>query len=180
MTKDEMLDLIVSWENLKLLIREAENHPDQLSVLMDIALYSKHPKSWRAAWIADKIHEKKPEHIAPFLTKIIRQLKKETDKGKKRHWLKLISQNEINEKHYSFLMNYCLDTFMLGEEPVAVRVHAMQILFNISEKETAFKRELASIIEHEIELHPTAGIQSRGRKLIQKLKKQINSGSHVL
>ncbi len=173
MTKAELLDLIYSWENLELLIRKLENQAEHIPALMEIALHSNDPKSWRAAWVADKIHDYKPEMISPYLEEIINQLIKETNNSKKRQFLKLISLNEIPKEFHPVLIDYCLNCFTSASQPVAVRVHAMQILFNISQKVPPFKPELLSIIEYETELHPTAGIRSRGKKLAKMLHQQI-------
>lgn len=174
MTTDELLDLISSWENLELITGEIISNPENLSVLMEVSLYSDHPRSWRAAWVADKIHDKRPELIVPFLGKIIRQLKSETHASKKRQFLKLISMHAIPGDHLSFLMDYCLNSFISVAEPVSIRVYALQILFHISEKEPLFKPELLSLIEHEMELHPVAGVRARGKNLAKTLKKQIS------
>ncbi|MFW5822301.1 MAG: hypothetical protein ACOCU7_02835 [Tangfeifania sp.] len=173
MTNAELLEVIESWENLELTIQEIGNNPEYLPVLMDLALYSNAPKSWRAAWMADKIHDQFPHLIIPWLDRMIQALKKEIQVGKKRHFLKLISLNTIDKKYQSFLMDYCLDAFTSGSEPVSIRVHAMQALFNISECEPDFKPELLAIIQHEMEVHPSAGISSRGKKLAKKLNAQI-------
>jgi hypothetical protein len=172
MTKEELLDLIVSWENLPLLVRQLESEPEDLQLLIDLAFESRHPKSWRAAYIADKINDNHPKLIAPFISDMIFRLKTETNSSKKRHYLKLISQHNFPVKFHSFLVGYCLESFCSASEPIANRVHAMQVLFNISEKEPDFKLELLSVIEHELELHPTPGIVSRGKKLVKKLKEQ--------
>jgi hypothetical protein len=63
------------------------------------------------------------------------KLKTEKSDGKKRQFLKLISMNEIAEAHHSFLVDYCFEALTSAKEPTSVRVYAMQILFNISEKE---------------------------------------------
>jgi len=173
MTKLELLEVIDSWENLEPAIQEIGNNPEYLPILMNLALYNNAPKSWRTAWMADKIHDQFPHLIIPWLDQMIQALKNERQAGKKRHFLKLISLNKIHKKHYLFLMDYCLDAFTSGKEPVAVRVHAMQILFNLSETEPEFKPELLAIIEHEMEVHPSAGISSRGKKLAKKLNTQI-------
>lgn len=172
MTQKELRDLIVSWENLPLLVRQLENSPEDLKILMALAMEDKHPKSWRAAYIAEKINDNHPELIAPFIPEFIYQLKEEKSTSKKRHYLKLISLHGFHRKHHSFLVDYCLKCFTSASEPVANRVHAMQILFNISEKETDLKFELLSIIEHEMELHVTPGILARGKKLKKKLLEQ--------
>jgi len=53
MTKDEMPDLIVSWENLPYLITGITENRINMSLLAENAFYINHPKSWRAAWLID-------------------------------------------------------------------------------------------------------------------------------
>jgi hypothetical protein len=173
MTKEEMLDMIVSWENLPFLISGICDNQINISTLTEIAFYSNHPKSWRAAWLMDKIHGKKPALVSPFIAEMIRQIKTEQNEGKKRHFLKLISLHPIPLEEQGFLFDYSLKAFCSEREPLAVRVHAMQILYHISETEVGLKPEVLAIIEHEMENHPSAGIVSRGRKLAKKLREQI-------
>ena len=177
MKKEDLLEILDSWENLALVVREIGNHPELFSGLMEIALYHPNQKTWRAAYLADKIHDDYPELILPYIELIIKQLTAETNSSKKRHFLKLLSMNDIPENHFGFLVDYCLEKLTSAKEPPAVRVHAMQILYNISEKEPDLKPEILAIIEHEIEYHATAGIISRGSKLVKKLKIQVNSKS---
>jgi len=88
------------------LIRESANNPDIYGLLMDIALNSTHKKSWRAAWMADKIHDQYPERILPFMESMILKLTDEKNNSKKRHFLKLISQHPVPEKHTGFLVGF--------------------------------------------------------------------------
>ncbi len=174
MKKSDLLILIESWDNLDFTLSEIVSHPEYYPVLMEVALYSKHPNSWRAAYLVDKIHEADQDLILPYINKIIEQLKLENHNGKKRHFLKQISLNKIPEIHQGFLLDYSLNSFTSAKEAIAVRVNAMQILFNISEKEPELKPEILAVIEHEMEYHSTAGILSRGKKLAKKLRRQIN------
>lgn len=178
MNKKELLEILESWENLAFIIQEIGNHPEYFSELIEIALYNSEPKTWRAAYLVDKIHDKYPELILPFLEPIIQKLETENNTSKKRHFLKLISMNEIPEQHFGFLVDFCLKALTSDKEPPAVRVHAMQILYNISEIEPDLKPEILAIIEHEIEFHSTAGIISRGTKLAKKLHIQIQKNDY--
>lgn len=173
MTESELLKILDSWDNIEITTLEISRNPDYFQVLISLALYSKKQRSWRAAYIVDKIHDISPELLQPFLGKMIIQLKEEKSSSKKRHFLKLISMNPIAEKHQGFLVDYCLNVLSSAKEPPAVRVHAMQILFNISENEPDLKPEILAVIEHEMKFHSTAGIISRGSKLAKKLRKQI-------
>ena len=174
MTEKGVLNILESWDNFELILLEVRNNPKAIPGLMKIALYSDHPNSWRAMYLADKIHETNPEYFHAYIEEMIGQLKLEQHHGKKRHFLKLISLNAISSQHFGFLVDYCMNTFTSAKEPIANRVHAMQILYNISDVEPELKPELLEIIQHEIEFHPTPGIRSRGTKLAKRLQKQIN------
>lgn len=172
MKKEDILALMESWDNVEILINEISNNPIYYDFLMDVALNSNEKNSWRAAWVIDKIHETHPQLILPYKEKIIQKLKAVSNLSKKRHFLKQISLLDIPDEHFGFLADYCLNT-LSSAEPPAVRVHAMQILYNISEKENDLKPELIHVIEQEIEYRSTAGITSRGAKLLKKLRKQV-------
>lgn len=173
MTENDILALLESWDNFGLILIELNSNTALVPELMKVAIYSEHPNSWRAIYLADKLHDQHPELIEPYIPEMIDRLKSEQHHGKKRHMLKLISMKEIAEEHSGFLMDFCLNTFTSAKEPIANRVHAMQILYNISENEPEIKPEILEIIQQEIEFHPTPGIRSRGSKLIKKLQKQI-------
>lgn len=177
MTENELLDLIQSGDNVPFISRHLTDRPELLATLMNIALRDGKDTSWRAAWIADKIHEIMPDLVTPFLPAMTQFAMKTPDTGKKRHLLKLISLHSIPEENMAELLNFCIIQFTNPAEPVAVRVHAMQILFNIAEEEPEFTGELIDLIEHEIEFHGSAGLCSRGRKLLKKLRKNIRLDS---
>lgn len=173
MTKEELVELLDSWDNIEIVVKELSHSPEYFRLLMSIALHNHEQRSWRAAYLADKIHDDHPEMLIPYLPEIIKKLETENNGSKKRHYLKLIGMNTIEPKFFGFLVDYCLTAFTSAKEAIAVRVHAMQILFNISEKEKDLKPEILAVIEHEMEFHSTAGIISRGSKLAKKLRQQI-------
>lgn len=175
MTKEELIELIDSWENLSYLVNEIALNPEHYKILMDLALYNLNRKSWRAAYLVDKINDIYPGLVRPFLHIMIEQVKIEKNESKRRHFLKLISMNDLSEKQKGLTLDFCIKTFTSAKEPVAVRVHAMQVLFNIAQSEPELKTEILAIIEHEMENHATAGIISRGKKLVQKLSTNKNA-----
>ncbi|HZL08698.1 MAG TPA: hypothetical protein VFC65_01765 [Prolixibacteraceae bacterium] len=169
MTENDVQNLIQSWENLALLVRYIADYPEYLDIIINKALDDGQPENWRAMWMVDKIHEKHPEQVLPYLPVLTEFLPTTTNSGKKRHLLKLISFHGIPEEKMACLLNYCIEVFTDAKEPVAVRVHAMQILFNIAQQEPDFAGELIRLIEHEMEYHGSSGITARGRKLLRKL-----------
>lgn len=175
MTKNELQILVHSWENLALVIRYISDFPEYLKVLIDIALDDSDNRNWRAIWVVNKIHDKHPDLIVPYFPAMTDFLVTTQNASKKRHLLKLISLHDIPEEKFALLLNFCIEVFTNATEPVAVRVHAMQILFNIAQKEPDFAGELIELIEHEIEYHGSAGISSRGRRLLKLLAHPTNS-----
>lgn len=169
MTEIEVQTLIQSWENLAILVRYIADYPEYLDIIMTKALDDSQPENWRAAWMIDKIHEKHPELVVPYFPALTDFVLSTQNAGKKRHLLKLISLHDIPEENMALLFNYCTEVFSNAAEPVAIRVHAMQILFNIAQKEPDFAGELIDLIEHEMEYHGSAGISSRGQKILRKL-----------
>jgi hypothetical protein len=178
MTEFELFELIQSGENVPLIARYILEHPELMQTLMTILLKDGENTSWRAAWITDKIHEAMPKIVIPYLPVLTKFVLITKDTGKKRHILKLISLHPIPDENMAELLDFCLNLFTNSEEPVAVRVHAMQVLFRIAEKEPEFSGELIDLIEHEIEFHGSAGISSRGKKLLKKLHKN-KSGNNT-
>lgn len=174
MTEKDHLKLIESWDYFEIILQHLDSDQSFLKSFIAFALYNKHPNSWRALYIVDKLYDKHPDWIEPYIPEMIERLKTENHHGKKRHLLKLISQSEVEPQYSGFLVDYCLNVFT-SEEPVANRVHAMQVLYNISDKEPGLKPELLDIIQQEIEFRPTPGIRARGSKLARKLFLQINS-----
>jgi len=161
--------MIQSWENIALLVRYIADYPEYIGFIMTKALDDSQPENWRAMWMIDKINEKNPAVVLPYLPAMTDFLLTTKDDSKRRHLLKLISLHDIPEERLGVLLNYCIDVFTNAAIPVAVRVHSMQILFNIAQKEPDFAGELIDLIEHEIEYHGSPGIKSRGQKLLKKL-----------
>jgi len=169
MTEKELQELIHSWENLALIVKYMCEHPDSLDLLIKLALDDSQTTNYRAIWMVEKIHDQRPDLVLPYFPVMTSFLLKTQNSGKKRHLLKLISLYPVHEKDLALLLDFCIRIFTNAAEEIAVRVHAMQILYNIAEKEPDFTNELIDLIEHEIEYHGSAGISSRGRKLLKKL-----------
>ena len=170
MNREEIFEFIKYWDNLELFFAEVNSMPSNFKLLLDIALNDDRHISWRAAYLVDQMHDKEAQILIPYIDSIINNLKIQKHAGKKRHFLRMLTSHEISEEHSGFMVEYCLKAFQSAKEPVAVKVHAMQILFNIAQKEPDLKEEIALVIEHEMEYHATAGILSRGKKLLSKLR----------
>ena len=142
MTKNELTKLLETWETLALIKSHIISQPDFLPLLMEVALTGTDRQSWRAAWVADKINELQPAIMAPWIPELTQAVRHLNHPGKKRQFLKLISLYSISPDDRGFLLEYCLDRLDDPMDPPAVKAHAMEILYRISQDEQDFKEEL--------------------------------------
>src|SRR5210317_1407817 len=119
MTENELYNLLDLWENIELLTKEIIQNPKEFNVLMSVALHHPKPKSWRAAYLVDKIHDEVPEMVIPYLPAIIKKVGIDNNASKRRHWLKLISMNPIDKSYFGFLFDFCIKIFTSAKEAIA-------------------------------------------------------------
>lgn len=124
---------------------------------------------WRATWLMDKVYDVDPNLVRPYIPKMIALIPKLEDESKQRQYLKLISYEPLPLDISGEFINRCFDLLINATTAVAVKVHAMQILYNFSSREPDIKNELALILEEQME-HGTAGFCSRAKKLLKTLR----------
>ena len=82
-----------------------------------------------------------------------------------------MSRHDIPEEQSVKVLDFCFKMLTLFET-AAIKVHAMQILYNISQKEPGLKPELISAIELAIQ-EGTTGVKNRGQRMLKKLRKEV-------
>ena len=138
--------------------------------LIQLMFTAESPLPERAAWVMSAVTDHYPWMINPFIHKVIIHLKHSDNFAFQRNTLRLFSKIELPEEMTGEIFDFCYKCFNDQKQPVAVRVHAMQILFNISEKEPDLKPELALIIESHLE-NASTGFANRAEKLLRKLSR---------
>ncbi|MDP4292715.1 MAG: hypothetical protein Q8908_16665 [Bacteroidota bacterium] len=126
------------------------------------------PAAWKALWVMDKIHDTRPDLIRPYLKRMLDNVERLKQSGQKRQILKLLSLNPLPADPTGGFIDFCFTLLQSKSEPIAGRVYAMQVLYNISERIPEFKNELRAVIEDAM-IEGTPGIKSRGRKLLRNL-----------
>jgi len=87
----------------------------------------------------------------------------------KRHSLRIISRHKIPEVYEVKVFDFCL-RIITGNDAVAPKFHAMNILYRFAEREPGLKHELAAAIEIGIQ-EGSVGLKNIGQKTIKKLHK---------
>jgi hypothetical protein len=148
-------------------------HSDDTMFKQVYSLITSHnPKlAWRSAWIIDNAAENHPEILVPFIPDVVAQLLQTKNSSLKRIFTRMLGRHEIPEELLAPVVDYCFKLLSPAESP-AVRVNAMQVLYNVSQKEPGLKQELAATLESLLEEGGSAGFINRTEKLIRSLHSQ--------
>lgn len=174
MNKEEIEAQIADWHNSDYLSAYFANNPENLDQLLALVFDDSKKRNWIAAWVLDKLNERKPELLTPLLPRLISQIDQTKNHAKLRHYLKILSLHPAPADLAGKLFEQCFQIFTNPAYAVAIRVHAMQVLYEISQSEPELKPELILLIENEMEIHPTPGIKSRGKRLLSMLRSQTS------
>lgn len=139
--------------------------------VLEIAYTAKNMSSSRAARVIDLCVERNPEFGEEFADEIALKLMELADSRTKRSLCRILTRHlPNNEETLGHFMNFAFEQIASPKEPVALKVYAMQALFNISKQIPDIKNELIGIIEEEIPKN-TAAFAGRGNMLLKKMNK---------
>lgn len=125
--------------------------------------------AWRSCWIVDTASEEFPELLADKIPEIITGLISTKNSALKRHFTRMLCRYKIPEEYLGVVVNRCFE-LLVPSEPAAVRVFAMQLLFNISQELPDLKGELICVLESLMEEGASAGFLNRSGKLLRQLR----------
>jgi len=153
-----------------LYIKEVVGSEAHFETLLELALHDPDPVAWRASWILDGSDEQKPGLGQPYLGKIIKALPDLESKGSLRTLLRMLCRYDIPEESQGLLIELCFNYLTSELYPVAVKAHAMQIVYNHVLLYPELKDELVAVLEDQME-NNSVGFMSRGRRLIKQMEK---------
>ena len=125
--------------------------------------------SWHACWIVDKTSERCPDLLNNKIPQLIKTLLITQDSSLKRHLTRILCRYQIPEVLLGDLVSRSFD-LLQPAEAVAVRVNAMQLLFNITRYQPDLKGELATVLEMLLEEGGSVGFVNRSSKLLKQLR----------
>lgn len=146
------------------------HNKERLEELMHLFLGHEALITQRAAWVVGYVGEHHPQLMSPYLKGMIENLKKDVHAAVKRNTLRVLQGIDIPEDLMGELADTCFDLLSEAEEPVAIKVFSMVVLYNMALKEPDLKNELKILIEEQMPF-ASPGFQSRGKKVLRALEK---------
>lgn len=144
--------------------------PELFKELIDLVICDDEELSKYSSWLISHTMDIDESVILPHLGTLIDNLNKPgLHDWTIRSTVKALASTEIPEDLQGIALQKCFDYLLDPKVAVAIQVHSMQTVFNISQNEPDLLRELAEVIEDGME-HGTAGYKSRGRRLLKKIR----------
>ena len=164
----EKIENCKSKQHALMLASYIVDNPKQLIHLLVLMNDVSDTRHWRAAWVLDHVCQENKALIVPYVDKLIALFVKSKSESILRVVGKLLSQYPVTNIFDGDFVNACFQLIISPQVAVAVKVHAMQLLFNVSEKYPALKPEVKIVIEGQIPNNSPA-FKSRAIKLLKKL-----------
>ena len=143
-----------------------KDDPEKFAELFDLFRNGKGLVAQRASWAVSYCAEQYPELIYPYCQEMVDYLQVPgIHDSIKRNILRTFQDINIPVTLEESLLELCFDYVINRREAVAIRVFAMQVLANLSERYPEIRNELKVIIEDELPYAKPAFV-SRGRKIL--------------
>lgn len=151
---------------------------DSLSRFREVFYFSVNsdaPVNWRGIRALSIYADSNNEFVPSIFSDIVQNLKTTTSSSVKRGLLRLLTTN-INrdiENEFSFLIDLCYSCITSSTEDVAIKIYALQLLYQITEFEPELKNELLLVLEDTLHVEKKSSYQGRGNRILKKLRKEV-------
>lgn len=171
----DQLQAELSKRNTDYMASVIGNNEALFDEIMNVALSSDTNVSGRAFWVVETVWLKYPYLINPYINDLIDFLAKTKKDNQRRHSLKILSSidlQKLDEDRIGRLIDHCFTWLEDGINPTAVKMFAMEIIFNYVKIEPVLAKELIAVIENQYG-DSTPGFKNRADKMLKILYKFI-------
>ena len=172
MNLEDYIRNTVYKENVSVVVNYIGKDSKRFAHLMEMFFSDDNRLAQRAAWVMSHCVDKQPELASPYLTKMVKHLYISNQDAIKRNVLRILQFIDIPEPLWGEVLEKCFEYLESNNEAIAIRAFSMTVAHNISQHVPELKPELKALIE-EIIIFGSAGLKSRGNKIVAKLEKEI-------
>lgn len=159
-----------SKSNVDKIINYIGQDSDKLNELMACFFSENIRLCQRAAWTVGILGEMYPHLLLPYMDKMIQVFENPKHNALVRNTLRTWQFIDIPSSSQGMVYDKCFNLLINPKSPIAIRVFAMTVCFNISKIIPELKEELILVIkENMVESSP--GFYSRGNKVLKALSK---------
>lgn len=151
------------------------DQPERFAELIRLMLEDEYRVSQRAAWVVTHCLDQYPQLIEPHLEKLVYNMRQAGQHDAiRRNTLRALQFVDIPEPLWGEVADIAFQLLVDPKEPVAIRVFAMTVIWNICQHVPELQQELKLIIEDQWD-HASAGFRSRGKRILREMEKRNRS-----
>ncbi|SMD31867.1 hypothetical protein SAMN04488029_0205 [Reichenbachiella faecimaris] len=159
-----------SKENAQYIAQHISDDANLFAELMSLFFHKDYSISQRAAHAVSHCVDVFPELITPYIGKMVNNLNNNPKVAIKRNTVRVLQKQIIPEEHQGLLVEKCFEYLLSSKETIAVKAFSMTVLSNMAKIYPELKNELFIVVEDVIK-NGSAGLISRGKKVLAELKK---------
>jgi len=181
MTKEQLTDLLSRIHDKNNIIWIANNLVEidfSVKKLIEITFNPQLAIGFRAAWLLDNLQEIHPTYFEKYVDYFMQLFSSVTNPSCRRHFVRILKRllqhkntrkKILNNQNILDVTETCFTWLTDAKTRVAVRVHCMDVLYELIETSTWIQQELyarTSLLTH---TNNSPGIQTATKRLLKKL-----------
>ena len=144
---------------------------ERFNQLMDLFFHEEYRITQRAAWVISHCADQYIFLVQAHLPKMVEYMVKDgLHVSIRRNIVRTLAKLDIPEDLMGLVADACFTFLANPKETVAVKAFSMEVLYQMCQKEPDLAHELIPLIEDNMMHNGTAGILSKGRKILKKLR----------
>ena len=168
---DQLVEKMKHNEQIEWVARSATEDPKILNQLLKLSLLPDRRMAFHASWALGKAFDTNRELIKPHINMLVNNLFTLSNESVLRIFLRTIAlceMVEVDEGQRAKLADYCFGLLKSADSAVAIKVHSMEILYNLTLLYPEFANELVASIG--VVLNGSSGaILAHGRMILKKM-----------
>ncbi len=169
--REQLLTIHSKINSLKIAAYIRKN-PKHFKDLIDLVYINEPIISQRASWVMSICMDEQPELFDNYIQTILIHFPYSNfHDSVKRHSLKVLQNINIPNNELGKLIDDCFNLIHSNSEAVAVKVYAMDFIFNNCKNEPDILNELKLEIENQLP-YSSAGFKSKANKIIKYINKK--------
>ena len=155
-----------SRSNTNKITKAIGGDPNEFKKIVEIIYSGNPPLPQRASWLLATVSEKHPELITPYVSTFIETISDFKIDGIKRNMMHALVGQTIPKKLQGKLIDSCFEFILSPKEAVALKVHSIQVIADLSKIYPELKVELKAAIEDQLPKSSSA-FSARARSIFK-------------
>lgn len=165
----ESLNKTINLKIISKIVNSILENPNDFEVLFELILDNDDKIRWKAAWVCDKIAEKRPDFFEQsHIYGIVSQTISNSHEGFRRSCLSILYHLPLQPVNVP-LLNSCFEWMISRESSIAIQALSIKIIHRYCSIEPDIKSELKAYLENYETEGVSAGILAIRRKVLKTL-----------